>query len=73
MPRGWEHLSDEFALIEPNTRDLRPFPKPVCVKAGFFGTGDDPRKLATTEQRSSRRYGAAMYSRMRRTRAALRC
>ncbi len=36
LGRGWKYLSDEFALIDPNTLDLRPFPKAVCVKAGAF-------------------------------------
>ena len=37
LPRGWKYLSDEFALIDPSTLYLRPFPKAVCIKAGAFG------------------------------------
>jgi HprK-related kinase A len=34
--RGWEYLSDEFALIEPGTLLLQAMPKALCVKAGSF-------------------------------------
>ena len=34
--RGWRYLCDEFALIDPVTLGLVPFPKAVCVKAGGF-------------------------------------
>jgi len=37
MTRGWTYLSDEFALINPDTLLAHPFPKAVCVKAGAFG------------------------------------
>ena len=37
MARGWKYLSDEFALINPNTLNAHAFPKAVCVKAGAFG------------------------------------
>jgi len=33
---GWKYLSDEFALIEPRSRTLHPFPKALCIKAGSF-------------------------------------
>ncbi|MBN1344898.1 MAG: hypothetical protein JXQ73_19545 [Phycisphaerae bacterium] len=36
LARGWQYLSDEFALIHPETLRVHPFPKPVCVKAGSF-------------------------------------
>lgn len=34
--RGWGYLSDEFALIDPDTLRLHPFPKALCIKAGSF-------------------------------------
>lgn len=37
MARGWSYLSDEFALIEPGTLQLHPFPKALCIKSGSFG------------------------------------
>ncbi|MHC4416227.1 MAG: hypothetical protein ACYS0G_13175 [Planctomycetota bacterium] len=36
LARGWQYLCDEFALIDPETLHLDPFPKAVCVKAGAF-------------------------------------
>ena len=36
LARGWKYLSDEFALIEPESRLLMPYPKAICVKAGSF-------------------------------------
>jgi HprK-related kinase A len=36
MARGWSYLSDEFALVNPNTLNAHAFPKAVCVKAGAF-------------------------------------
>jgi HprK-related kinase A len=36
LSRGWSYLSDEFALIDPDTRLVHPFPKALCVKAGAF-------------------------------------
>ena len=36
MWRGWKYLCDEFALIDPSTLLLHPFPKPICIKAGAF-------------------------------------
>lgn len=38
LARGWEYLCDEFALIDPGTLHLHPFPKPICVKEGAFDT-----------------------------------
>ncbi|MBI4580278.1 MAG: hypothetical protein HY718_11285 [Planctomycetes bacterium] len=38
LARGWSYLSDEFALIDPDTRHLEPFPKAICIKAGSFAT-----------------------------------
>ncbi len=34
--RGWEYLSDEFALIDPDTLLLHALPKALCIKAGSF-------------------------------------
>ncbi len=34
--RGWRYMSDEFALIDPDTRMLHAFPKALCIKAGSF-------------------------------------
>ena len=36
MARGWNYLCDEFELIDRNTLCLKPFPKPLCIKAGAF-------------------------------------
>ncbi len=36
ISRGWEYLSDEFALIHPATLRVHPFPKALCVKEGSF-------------------------------------
>jgi len=36
LARGWSYLSDEFALIDPDTRLLNPYPKALCIKAGSF-------------------------------------
>jgi HprK-related kinase A len=36
LRRGWSYLSDEFALIDPDTRLLVPYPKALCIKAGAF-------------------------------------
>lgn len=36
IARGWTYLSDEFALIDPDTLCLHPFPKALCIKAGSF-------------------------------------
>ena len=36
LARGWRYLCDEFALIDPGTLHLHPFPKAVCIKAGSF-------------------------------------
>jgi HprK-related kinase A len=36
VARGWSYLSDEFALIDPDTLRVHPFPKALCVKAGSF-------------------------------------
>ncbi len=36
LARGWRYLSDEFALIDPDTLHLHAYPKAVCVKAGAF-------------------------------------
>jgi len=36
LSRGWQYLSDEFALIDPTTLNLHPFPKALCIKSGSF-------------------------------------
>ncbi len=36
LARGWKYLSDEFALIDPTTLYVHPFPKALCIKAGAF-------------------------------------
>ena len=36
MARGWQYLSDEFALIDPKTHHMHPFPKALCIKSGSF-------------------------------------
>ncbi|UCD75382.1 MAG: hypothetical protein JSV91_00385 [Phycisphaerales bacterium] len=33
---GWKYMCDEFALVEPESVTLRPFPKALCVKSGAF-------------------------------------
>jgi HprK-related kinase A len=33
---GWRYLSDEFALIDPDTLRLQPYPKALCVKEGSY-------------------------------------
>lgn len=37
VARGWRYLSDEFALIDPESLELRPYPKSICLKHGSFG------------------------------------
>ncbi len=34
IKRGWNYASDEFALIDPQTIDLAPFPKSLSIKPG---------------------------------------
>lgn len=36
LTRGWSYLSDEFALFDPDTQLLEPYPKALCIKAGSF-------------------------------------
>ncbi|GMU37403.1 MAG: hypothetical protein KJ057_05290 [Phycisphaerae bacterium] len=36
ISRGWSYLSDEFALIDPETLSLDPYPKALCIKEGSF-------------------------------------
>ncbi len=40
LARGWQYLSDEFALIHRDTRQLHPYPKAVCLKSGSFGIAE---------------------------------
>ncbi len=41
LSRGARYLSDEFALIDPETLRLHPYPKALCLKEGSFGVLDD--------------------------------
>ena len=36
LARGWRYLSDEVALINPDTLEVHPFPKALCLKSGAF-------------------------------------
>jgi len=36
MAHGWGYLCDEFALVDPPTLRLHPFPKALCIKAGSY-------------------------------------
>lgn len=36
LARGWSYLSDEFALVHPDSGLLEPYPKALCIKAGSF-------------------------------------
>ena len=36
IARGWSYLSDEFALLDPRTLHIHPFPKALCIKSGSF-------------------------------------
>jgi len=36
LARGWRYLCDEFALIDPTTMQLQPYPKALCIKSGGF-------------------------------------
>jgi len=36
LARGWKYLGDEFALLDPRTRLLQPYPKAICAKAGSW-------------------------------------
>ena len=38
LKRGWDYLSDEFALIDPHTHLLHAYPKALCIKQGSFDT-----------------------------------
>jgi hypothetical protein len=40
LSRGWTYLSDEFALIDPVSLRVSPFPKALCIKSGSFGVID---------------------------------
>ena len=37
LSRGWTYLGDELALIDPDSLNVQPFPKALCIKAGSFG------------------------------------
>ncbi len=34
IARGWDYLSDEAVVVDPTTRRITPYPKPLTVKAG---------------------------------------
>lgn len=36
VSRGWGYLCDEFAIYDPATHTLEPFPKAMCIKSGSF-------------------------------------
>jgi len=36
MSRGWKYLCDEFAMVDPATMELEPFPKALCIKQGSY-------------------------------------
>lgn len=36
LAAGWQYLCDEFALVDPQTLTLVPFPKALCIKAGSY-------------------------------------
>src|SRR5690606_23289944 len=38
LMRGGAYLSDEFALLDPQSHLLVPYPKALCIKAGAFET-----------------------------------
>ena len=41
LARGWSYLCDEFALIDPHTRRIEPFPRALCIKEPSFAVIDD--------------------------------
>ena len=40
LARGWSYLCDEFALINPTTLELQPFPRALCIKEPSFRAVD---------------------------------
>jgi hypothetical protein len=36
LANGWSYLCDEFALVDPGSTELRPFPKALCIKQGSY-------------------------------------
>jgi HprK-related kinase A len=60
LARGWDYLCDEFALINPDTLMLHPYPKAVCIKAGSF---DAVRRLGLSFSRD-RHYAKAIKGRV---------
>lgn len=40
LSRGWSYLCDEFALIDPETRLIHPYPRALCIKEGSFSVVD---------------------------------
>ena len=40
LTRGWSYLCDEFALIDPRTREAHPYPRALCIKQPSFAVID---------------------------------
>ena len=40
LARDWSYLCDEFALIDPVTRQIHPFPRALCMKEPSFAVVD---------------------------------
>jgi HprK-related kinase A len=36
LTRGWTYLTDECALVDPQTLAVTPYPKALCIKSGSF-------------------------------------
>jgi len=36
LSRGWQYFCDELSLIDPQTLEIQPFPKALCIKSGSF-------------------------------------
>lgn len=43
LARGWRYLSDEFALIDPISLEVQPFPRALCIKQPSFSVIDGLR------------------------------
>ncbi len=43
LARGWRYLSDEFALIDPSSLEVQPFPRALCIKQPSFSVIDGLR------------------------------
>ncbi len=57
LARGWSYATDEFALIEPRTRLLVPYPKALSIKDGSLailtamGLPIDAQRIYTTDKK----------------------